>query len=405
VTEAAPEFTERRRGERRRTPRPETSRIPLRDQLASLEVVVCCGSGGVGKTTMSAALAIGIAAAYDKRVLVLTIDPAKRLATALGIRGIGAEPVIIPRSRLRRAGLPVRGEVSAAMLDMKSAWDRMVERYAPDRKTAQRIFANPFYQRISDAFIGSHEYAAMETLYELHEAGEYDCVVVDTPPSRNALDFLEAPDRLTDYVGVRLLSILSGPSRLGMRALNFAADPVLRLADRLLGSDVLLDVTDFVKELQQLYGGMQKRARDVYRLLRSPSVGFVVVTTLEPAPFAEAEFFATKLREFSMPLRSVVVNRMLPDTLRDPGAAAAAAALAENGKAATWLGEELGARVSVESARAVGGIHLLFSALAQRDAHQLSRLERLGEVPVARVPLFTDDLSELEALVRIANLL
>ena len=396
---------ERRTTERRRGPRPGMAVFDMGNRLGGLEVIVCAGSGGVGKTTISAALAMAIAAAKDKRVLVLTVDPAKRLATALGLSGIGSDPVEIPRSRLRAAGLPARGQVVAAMLDMKSAWDRLIARLAPDERTAQRILENRFYQRISDAFIGSQEYAAMEALYELHEAGEYDCVVVDTPPSRNALDFLEAPNRLSDYVGARLLSWLAGPSGIGFRAMNFAATPFVRLADRLLGGDVLAEVSDFVRQLQQLYGGVQRRARDVYRLLRSPQVGFVVVTSLDPGPFSEAEFFCTKLREFSMPLRAIVVNRVLPDTLRSTAAAQAATTLQEDRQVAAWLSTELGERVTPETARTIGSVFSMFHALAQRDARQLARLERLGDVPASRIPLFTDDISELEGLVRIAGLL
>ena len=375
------------------------------NRLGNLEVIICAGSGGVGKTTISAALAMAIAASKDKRVLVLTVDPAKRLATAMGLRGIGTDPVEIPRSRLRAAGLPPRGQVVAAQLDMKSAWDRLIERVAPDERTAKRILENRFYQRISDAFVGSQEYAAMEALYELHEAGEYDCLVVDTPPSRNALDFLEAPNRLSDYVGARLLSWLAGPSGIGFRAMNFAATPFVRLADRLLGGDVLAEVSDFVRQLQQLYGGVQRRARDVYRLLRSPKVGFVVVTSLDPGPFAEAEFFCTKLREFSMPLRAIVVNRVLPDSLRSTAAATAAATLQEDPKVAAWLSSELGERVTADAVRTIGSVFTMFHALAQRDARQLARLERLGDVPVSRIPLFTDDVGELDGLVRIAGLL
>ena len=396
---------ERRKGDRRLVGRREWPSYAVADALGGLEVVICCGSGGVGKTTISASIAMSLAAAHDKRVLVLTVDPARRLATALGLKGLGAEPVTVSRTRLRRAGLPARGEVVAAMLDMKSAWDRMIERYSPDSRTAQRILSNRFYQRISDAFIGSQEYAAMEALYELHEAGEYDCLVIDTPPSRNALDFLEAPSRLSDYVGSTLLSFLAGSSRLGFRAMNFAATPFLRLADRLLGAEVLAEVADFVRQLQQLYGGVQRRARDVYRLLRSPAVGFVVVTTLEPSPFSEAEFFVEKLRDFSMPLRALVVNRVLPDSLRDPSAIAAATTLTEDAGIAAWLSKALGVGVTRETARAAGERYLLFSSLAQRDARQLANVERLGDVPVARIPLFTDDVSELEGLVRIAGLL
>lgn len=397
---------ERRRRERRGTGARGITVFELGNRLRELEVIVCAGSGGVGKTTISAALAMAVAAAGDKRVLVLTVDPARRLATALGLQGLGSEPVEVPRQRLRAAGLPARGHLVAAQLDMKSAWDRLIERFAPDAKTAQRILANPFYQRISDAFVGSQEYAAMDTLYELHQEGEYDCVVVDTPPSRNALDFLEAPNRLSDYVGARLLSWLAGPSGIGLRAMNFAAAPFLRLADRLIGGELLAEVSDFVRQLQLLYGGVQRRARDVYRLLRSPAVGFIVVTTLDAAPFAEAEFFATKLREFSMPLRGVVVNRVLPDELRDAGAAQVAMALDEDATAVPWLSEELGYRVPPDVAHSVGGVYQTLHTLALRDARQLARLQRLGEVPVSRVPLFTDDdVSELQGLVRIAGLL
>jgi len=390
--------------ERRRAKRSDVPVFAMGHRLGNLEVIVCCGTGGVGKTTVSAALGMAVAAAQDKRVLVLTVDPAKRLATALGLRGIGADPVKVSPRALHGAGLPAKGEVVAAMLDTKSAWDRLIERFAPNRGTADRILRNRFYQRISDAFIGSHEYAAMDALYELHQGGEYDVVVVDTPPSRNALDFLEAPNRLADYVGARLLSWLAGPSGFG-RAMSFAASPFLRLADRLLGDDTLEEVADFVRQLQQLYGGVQARARDVYRLLRSPQVGFVVVTTLEPGPFAEAEFFTSKLREFSMPLRAIVVNRVLPEMLRNPNAAAAATVLEEHPQIATWLSSELDLRVTADTTRAIGETYKLFNALAQRDARQLSRLERLGAVPTSRIPLFTDEVSALEGLVRIAGLL
>jgi anion-transporting ArsA/GET3 family ATPase len=390
--------------ERRRSSRDKPG--DLGTQLSSLEVVICCGSGGVGKTTVSAALAMAIAAAEDKRVLVLTVDPARRLATALGIKGIGAEPVRIPKARLRHAGISIDGELEAAMLDMKQAWDRMIERYSPDRATAQRILRNPLYERITDSFVGSHEYAAIESLYELHDAGEYDCIVIDTPPSRSALDFLEAPARLTDYVGSRLLSLLSGsPSRFGFRAMNFAAAPFVRLADRLLGAEVLEEVSEFVQQLQLLYGGVQGRARAVNKLLRSSKTGFVVVTTLEHAPFAEAEFFCAKLRELEMPLRAVVANRVLPDVFRDPGAVAAATTLVEDPKVAASLTRELHIKVATDTARFIGATYLRRNALAQREARQLTRLNRVGDVPIVRVPLFSEEVSGLEGLVRIAKVL
>lgn len=378
--------------------------LDLAGRLAERDVIICAGSGGVGKTTVSAALGMALVASQDARVLVLTVDPARRLATALGLESMGTEPVTVPKARLKRAlGVAPKGELVAAMLDMKSTWDRMVERLAPDRQSAERIFRNPFYQGISDAFVGSHEYMAMEALHELSTAHEYDVLIIDTPPSRNALDFLEAPTRLSDFVGARLLSWLAGPTRMGFRAMGFAAQPFMRMADRLLGSDALEDLAIFVRDLQMLYGGVQKQAREVYRLLRAPGTAFVVVTTLEPAPFAEAEFFCSKLHEFSMPLRALVVNRVLPDRLRSPDGVAAAAALVENGRAATALSEELGEKVTPDVARRIGEAFLLLSRLAERDSRQVSRLSRLGRVPVARLPLVDHDISDLEGLSLMAG--
>ncbi len=373
--------------------------LDLAARLAEREVVVCAGSGGVGKTTISAALGLGMVAEQDKRVLVLTVEPARRLATALGLESVGTEPSAVPRAQLRRAlGAAPRGELVTAMLDQKSTWDRLVQRLAPDRAAAARIMRNPFYQGISDAFVGSHEYMAMEALYELHTAREYDVLIIDTPPSRNALDFLEAPDRLNDFVGARLLSWLAGPTRVGFRAMGFAAGPFMRMADRLLGTEVLADLSSFVRDLQQLYGGVQQRAREVYRLLRAPATGFVVVTTLEPSPFAEAEFFCSKLHEFSMPLRALVVNRVLPDALRTPEAIAAATALAEDPGAAAAISAEIGEKVSADVPKRIAETFSTLSRLAERDSRQVARLARLGRVPVARLPLVDHDISDLEGL-------
>ncbi len=291
------------------------------------------------------------------------------------------------------------------MLDQKSAWDRMIERYAPSREVARRIMANRFYQGISDSFVGSHEYMAMESLYELHEAGEYDCLVVDTPPSRNALDFLEAPARLSDFVGARLLTWLSRPSRFGFHAMNLAASPLLRIADRLLGGEVLGELGEFVEDLQTLYSGVQQRARAVSKLLRSPRVGVVVVTTLEPAAFAEAEFFASKLRDYSMTVRAVVVNRVLPDYLSDDGPRRVAEALVENHGAAADLGRALGTSVDAASAAGISRAFTLLSELARRDARQLPRLSKMTTAPTVQLPLIPERVSDLEGLARMALML
>jgi anion-transporting ArsA/GET3 family ATPase len=379
--------------------------VDLAARLGDREVVLAAGSGGVGKTTVSAALGMAVVAEQDKRVLVLTVDPARRLATALGLESVGIDPVTVGKAPLKRAlGAVPKGELVVAMLDMKSTWDRMVARLAPDRQSVERIYRNPFYKGISDAFVGSHEYMAMEALYELHTAREYDLVIVDTPPSRNALDLLEAPNRLSDFVGARLLSWLAGPTRIGFRAMGFAATPFMRMADRLLGSEVLEDLSVFVRDLQGMYGGVQQRAREVYRLLRAPSTAFLVVTTLEPAPFAEAEFFCSKLHEFSMPLRALVVNRVLPDPLRDRAAVTAAMSMLDDpGGAAAVLTAELGEKMNADTPRRIADAFLLLSRLAERDSRQVSRLARLGRVPVARLPLIDHDISDLAGLSLMAT--
>ena len=379
--------------------------VDLVEALSEQRVIVCCGSGGVGKTTVSAALAIAIAAGQNKRVMVLTVDPARRLATALGIKALRSEPVIVPAERLRRAGMRPRGQLVAAMLDLKWTWDRRIERFAPNRESAERILANPFYKGISTTFVGSQDYMAMEELFELHSGGEYDCIVVDTPPSRNALDFLEAPTRITDFVGGRLLAWLARPSRIGWRALNVAATPFLRIADRLLGADVLEELALFVREVQGMYGGVQRRAAEVYRLMRSTETAFVVVTTLEPQAFAEAEFFCDKLREYSMPLRAVVVNRVLPDSLLDPDGVAAATAMVDDRGMAPWMRTVTGTAVPAEVPRRVGEAFLDLNAMAQRNAAQVERLSRLGRVPVARLPLADDDVHDIEGLAQLAAFL
>ena len=222
--------------------------------------------------------------------------------------------------------------------------------------------------------------------------------MVDTPPSRDALAFLEAPDRITDFVAARLLSWLAGPSRVGLRAMNFAATPFLRIADRLLGSEVLEELGAFVRDLQALYGGVRQRAEVTSALLRSRSTAFAVVTSLEPPPLAEAEFFARELRRKSLPLRALVVNRVLPEVLRDAGGVAAATALAHDEDVSRRLATTLGERVAADVPRRLGRAFLTLNLLAERDAAHMARLGDLGRVPVARLPLADRDVSDLEAL-------
>ncbi len=277
------------------------------------EIVLCCGPGGVGKTTIAASLALLAATTTTGRVLVVTVDPARRLADALGLLGVGNDVVRVPDSHLAAAGVSVRGELHCAMLDMKRSWDDLIERQAPDRQTAARILANPLYQNLTGRFVQSHDYIAMERLHELHTTGEWDLIVVDTPPSRNALDFLDAPGRMEEFFSSRLLRWLLFPTRGGL--LGMASRPFTQIADRILGTQFLGDISEFFLSLHSMHAGFVERARAVSRLLSDDRTSFVVVATPEPTPLREAEFFVRALRGRRYDVGALVLNRALPDVL------------------------------------------------------------------------------------------
>ena len=292
-----------------------------------------CGSGGVGKTSVAAAAALGASVRLGGKTLVLTIDPARRLATALGLDGIGNEAHRVPAELLKIAGHDPRGELWAAMLDTKQSWDDLVLRYAKDKETAYRILENRLYHNLTARFVQSHDYIAMERLFEIHASGEYDLIVIDTPPTRNAVDFLDAPARMSDFFGGRLLRWLTLPYRVGgkrsARMINMASRPFYQLADRVLGSKFLEDIAEFFLNFQSMYAGFVERAQSVERLLHDRRTTFAVVTTLEAAPLHEAEQFCATLLDRHFHLGALVLNKTLPDTLLDPAGAAAAARFCE----------------------------------------------------------------------------
>ena len=226
--------------------------------LEAKEIVIACGSGGVGKTTTAAAAAAMTAVRHGGRVLVVTVDPARRLAHALGLEGIGNVAKRVPPEAFRSCGVRPRGEMWAAMLDTKQSWDDLVCRHAPDQETIERILANPLYQNISGRFVQSHDYIAMERLYEIHSEGNFDLIVVDTPPSRNAIDFIEAPQRMAEFFSSRLLRLLIAPYR--SRMVNLASRPFYQVADRVLGSQFLEDIAEFFILFQTMYAGFVERA-------------------------------------------------------------------------------------------------------------------------------------------------
>ena len=370
--------------------------------LAAKEIAICCGSGGVGKTTTAASLAAQAAAQLGGKVLVLTVDPAKRLANALGLEAFGNIEKQVDPAEFAEAGVKPRGELWAAMLDTKQSWDDLVRRHAPDAATRDSILANPLYENITGRFVQSHDYIAMERLFELHTAGDYDLIVVDTPPTRNALDFLEAPERMADFFSSRLLRWLTVPAR--SRLLSAASKPFYRVADSILGSQFLEDIAEFFLLFQTMYDGFVDRAHSVTATLHDKRTSFIVVSTLESAPVREAEFFIEALHQKRFHLGALVLNKVLPEYLLD----AKAAKLAERfcGEA-----EEIAAKLASDERPAdqlervlqeVGESFRNFQVVAKREAEQRAELGAVPEV-VATVPYFESDIYDLAGLLRLGD--
>jgi anion-transporting ArsA/GET3 family ATPase len=375
--------------------------------LATKEIVVACGPGGVGKTTTAAASALMAAVNHGSKVLVLTVDPAKRLATALGLDGIGNTEHRVPDSAFKAAGVRPRGELWAAMLDTKESWDSLIAHHAPDEQTRDEILANPLYQNISGRFIQSHDYIAMERLYEIHSTAEYDLIVVDTPPTRNALDFLDAPERLADFFSSRLLRWLIVPYR--SKLVNVATKPFYQISDRILGTEFMSDISEFFILFQTMYDGFVERSQAVGRLLSDRRTTFVVVSTLEATPLREAEFFAEQLTERKLHLGAIVLNKVLPDYLQGRAGAKVAEAMKDRAEdLAAQLAPTLGtgalgdpaqiARVLTEVAES----YLNFQVVALREMEERATLAVAPDV-LATVPFFDTDIYDLSGLLRLGE--
>ncbi|HXQ62880.1 MAG TPA: ArsA-related P-loop ATPase [Acidimicrobiales bacterium] len=369
--------------------------------LASREIIVACGPGGVGKTTTAAAAAAMAAARGGGKVLVLTIDPARRLADALGLDGIGNTERRVPNEAFSSAGIKPRGELYAAMLDTKESWDALIRHHAPDDRTRDEILANPLYRNISGRFVQSHDYIAMERLFEIHSEGIYDLIVVDTPPTRNALDFLDAPERMAEFFSSRLLRWLIVPYR--SRLVNFASKPFYQVADRILGTQFLADIAEFFILFQSMYDGFIERARAVQRLLADRRTSFIVVSTLETVPLREAEFFAQAITERKLHLGAIVLNKVLPDYLRDPTGALVAERLRDRaeeiaGVVAPQLGVDPAQvrRVLIE----VGQNYMDYRLVAQGEAEKQAELSTAAETLVS-VPYFDTDVHDFAGLMRL----
>ena len=385
---------------------PATTTAPpaatLDQLLASKEIVICCGSGGVGKTTTAAALGAMAAAYLGGKVLVITVDPAKRLANALGLETFGNVETRVPDELFTIAGVAARGELWAAMLDTKQSWDDLVRDHAPDETTREAILANPLYLNITSRFVHSHDYVAMERLYDIHRSGRYDLIIVDTPPTRNAIDFLAAPERMADFFSSRLLRWLTVPAR--SRLATMASRPFYTVADRILGSQFLEDIAEFFLLFQTMYDGFVERSRAVTRTLADKRTTFVVVSTLEPAPVREAEYFIDALTERRFHLGAIVLNKVLPDWFRAHGTTAVSQRLVSQSAAvASGLPAEVGDQTQV--ARVLGEVgesFLNFQLVAKREAEQRSELAKRAEV-VATVPYSDRDVTDLGGLLALGE--
>src|SRR4051794_24747067 len=346
-----------------------TSLEPL---LEGKRMVICAGSGGVGKTTTAAAVALGLAAS-GLRVAVVTIDPARRLANALGLSSLTNEPT--------RVDVDVDGELWAMMLDAKRTFDQLIEHLAPDARTRDEVFENRIYQQLSTAVAGSQEFTAIAKLYELDEAGAWDVLVLDTPPARNALDFLDAPGRLSRFFQGRAIRMFLKPAGLFGRGTGL----VFGVLRRITGVDLLRDLSAFFHALSGMIDGFTERARRVGALLEDPSTTFLIVTAPRHDPVEEAIFFHRKLREAGLPFGGLVVNRV-----HRPPAEELPPDVAES------LGLKLASRVTAAAAQ--------LEALAARDAANVERLRSsLGDPPTLVVPELADDAHDLEGLVRVRS--
>lgn len=349
-------------------------------------IFLVCGSGGVGKTTMSAALGLKLAAKGLKTV-VLTIDPAKRLATSLGLETLGDKP--------KKIRLDGDGEMWAMMLDTKRTFDRIVERYAPNPEARERIFRNKIYQHLSQMLAGSQEYMAMERLFEISEQGIYDAIVIDTPPMQNAVDFLEAPDKLGNMISNSMLHLLLKPSltlgKAGMKIFGKGAQQILKIMDRIVGFAFLQDISEMLIAFQEMIGGFEKRAAEVRDLLRAEETSFVTVCTTQENSVSETEEFAERLNSMGSRMDKVVVNRVYP------GTALTREKIEADGKALSKI-------LSPEDAAALVANYKSYLPLIRRDAREIKRLtQRFGKDGVIAVPLFSSDIHDVPGLKKLSE--
>jgi anion-transporting ArsA/GET3 family ATPase len=376
---------------------PIDARVQLAKLLDHKKVLLCVGSGGVGKTTTSAALALA-AARTGKRVICLTIDPAKRLANSLGLERMTQEETIVNPAIFQAAGVEVSGSLTVMMLDTKRTFDDIVRKHASSEKARDAILQNKIYEYVSTSLAGTQEYMAMEKLQALRDENKYDLIVLDTPPTANALDFLDAPERMVEAIDspamrwfVQAFAGKGGGGRISLGLLGKGSQLVLKAIGKITGGAFLDQLAGFIAAINDLFGGFTERAKRVSEALRGPDVAFVLVSSPEPMAIDEINFFADRLRQFAMPRDVFVINRVhMP---ADGGSIVEA--LAKDGLPTDL--EPLAARAREES-----------QALAARDARHLERLKTDDggkAAPVVRVPAFEKDVHDVSALARVGEAL
>lgn len=365
--------------------------MSVAERMAGKRICVCTGSGGVGKTTTSAAIAIGLAASGQK-VAVVTIDPARRLATSLGLEQLGNEPRLVDPAHFAGHGLDLRGELWAMTLDAKRTFDDLIDLLAPDARARDEILANRIYQQLSTAVAGSQEFTAVAKLYELDASGRFDTIVLDTPPSRSALDFIDAPQRLSGFFEGRALKVLTAPSGALAALAARGSSLVFPALRRVTGVDLLADLGEFFRVLGGVSDGFAERASAVNRLLADPATTFLVIASPEPAPVEEAIFFRRRLADAGIPFGGLIVNRLR---------------VLAQGRAAVderTLAAELGGDHDL-AARSVQALHDLRS-LARRDADSLQRLsDEIDDDHPILVPQLDRDISDVAGLAAVCRFL
>jgi anion-transporting ArsA/GET3 family ATPase len=360
----------------------------IAELLEGKRVCICAGSGGVGKTTTSAAIACGMAA-RGKKVAVLTIDPAKRLADSLGLPELGNQERQVDPALFEEAGVDSEGgELWAMMLDPKQTFDEVVRAHAPDAETRERILDNRIYQQLSSALAGSQEYMAMEKLFEIWAEDRYDLLVLDTPPSRNALDFLDAPRRLTQFIEGRALQVFLRPTGFAAKVVGGGTSMALGVLRKITGVDLLEDLTEFFQAFSGMVGGFQERAKRVNELLANDETTFLVVCGPQGEPISEAVYFHRKLVEADLPFGGVIVNKVHYEAPHE---------------LAVDLDKSLtGVLDDPDLASRVAANHADFGVLARRDSRNIERLAaELRTHAVIEVPYLDEDVHDLAGLMEV----